>query len=67
MVEHNLDVVAHADWVIEMGPGGGQRGGTVMFEGTPHDLSLDRRSLTGRALRRALETAPRVRPLALVS
>ncbi len=67
VVEHNLDVVAHADWVIEMGPGGGQRGGTVMFEGTPHDLSLDRRSLTGRALRRALDTAPRAPRLASVS
>ncbi|MDB5585599.1 MAG: excinuclease subunit UvrA [Devosia sp.] len=49
VIEHNLDVVSRADWVIDMGPGAGQDGGTVVFEGTPEGLSRDR-GLTGRAL-----------------
>lgn len=49
VIEHNLDVVSRADWVIDMGPGAGQDGGTVVFEGTPEGLSKDK-GLTGRAL-----------------
>ncbi|GAB2468310.1 excinuclease ABC subunit UvrA [Promicromonospora xylanilytica] len=50
VVEHNLSVVARADWVIDMGPGGGHDGGRVVFEGTPADLAREERSLTGRHL-----------------
>ncbi|MEU4363915.1 excinuclease ABC subunit UvrA [Promicromonospora sp. NPDC023987] len=50
VVEHNLSVVARADWVIDMGPGGGHDGGHVVFEGTPADLAREERSLTGRHL-----------------
>jgi len=53
VIEHNLDVVAHADWVIDMGPGAGHDGGRVVFEGTPADL-LDAGTLTGRHLGRRL-------------
>jgi excinuclease UvrABC ATPase subunit len=55
VIEHNLDVVARADWVIDLGPGGGHDGGRVIFEGTPADLVRDEGSLTGQHLRRRLE------------
>lgn len=51
MVEHNLELIAHADWVIEMGPGGGTNGGRVMFTGTPEELAEDTSSVTGGYLR----------------
>jgi excinuclease UvrABC ATPase subunit len=51
VIEHNLDVVCNADWVIDMGPEGGHRGGQVIFEGTPAALAADPHSLTGAALR----------------
>jgi excinuclease UvrABC ATPase subunit len=53
VIEHNLDVVAHADWVIDMGPGAGHEGGTVVFEGTPADL-VEAGTLTGEHLARRL-------------
>jgi len=60
VVEHNLDVVACADWVIDMGPEGGERGGEVVAQGTPEDVSAEPRSHTGQFLRPVLEghTAP---------
>ena len=56
VIEHNLDVVARADWVIDLGPGGGHDGGRVIFEGPPADLIRADGSLTGRYLRRRLES-----------
>ncbi|MET9276338.1 excinuclease ABC subunit UvrA [Streptomyces anthocyanicus] len=53
VVEHNLDVVAHADRVIDLGPDGGRDGGRVIFEGTPRELLAARRSSTAEHLRRA--------------
>ncbi|WP_431988212.1 ATP-binding cassette domain-containing protein [Streptomyces parvulus] len=53
VVEHNLDVVAHADWVVDLGPDGGRDGGRVIFEGTPRDLLAARGSSTAEHLRRA--------------
>lgn len=47
VIEHNLNVIARADWVIDMGPGAGRDGGQIMFEGTPADLVRDERSITG--------------------
>ena len=51
VIEHNLDVIKNADWIIDMGPEGGNKGGKVMFEGTPQQLLGATHSLTGAALR----------------
>jgi excinuclease UvrABC ATPase subunit len=48
-IEHNLDVISRADWIIDLGPGAGHEGGTVVFEGTPADLARSG-TLTGKAL-----------------
>jgi excinuclease UvrABC ATPase subunit len=55
VIEHNLDVVARADWVIDLGPGAGHDGGRVIFQGLPVELMREERSLTGQHLRRRLE------------
>jgi excinuclease UvrABC ATPase subunit len=46
VIEHNLDVIRNADWIIDMGPEGGSKGGTIMFEGTPKQLLGAKRSIT---------------------
>lgn len=51
IIEHNLDVVKCADWVIDLGPEGGDRGGELMFAGTPEDLVKHRKSVTGQFLK----------------
>ena len=51
VIEHNLDVIRNADWIVDMGPEGGHKGGTVLFQGTPHDLLAAKNSLTARYLR----------------
>jgi excinuclease UvrABC ATPase subunit len=51
VIEHNLDVIKNADWIIDMGPGGGNKGGKVIFEGTPQQLLGATHSLTSAALR----------------
>jgi len=50
VIEHNLDVIKHADWVIDLGPKGGHKGGEILFEGTPEDLVKCKRSYTGKHL-----------------
>jgi excinuclease UvrABC ATPase subunit len=50
VIEHNLDVIRNADWIIDMGPEGGSKGGHVIFEGTPQALLDAEHSLTGRYL-----------------
>jgi len=52
VIEHNLDVVSRADWVIDLGPGAGHQGGTVVFEGPPAKLLTAKGSLTGEFLAR---------------
>jgi excinuclease UvrABC ATPase subunit len=47
VIEHHQAVMAHADWIIDLGPGAGHDGGLVVFEGTPADLVADRSTLTG--------------------
>jgi excinuclease ABC subunit A len=51
VVEHNLDVIKSADWIIDLGPEGGEDGGKVVAEGTPEEVARSRRSYTGQALR----------------
>ncbi len=48
VIEHNMDVVRNADWIIDLGPEGGSRGGQVLFEGTPADLKNAKQSITSR-------------------
>jgi excinuclease UvrABC ATPase subunit len=50
VVEHHRAVMAHADWIIDLGPGAGHDGGRIVFEGTPHDLVAARSTLTGEHL-----------------
>ncbi|MFP2924925.1 ATP-binding cassette domain-containing protein [Pyxidicoccus sp. 3LG] len=50
VIEHNLDVISRADWVIDLGPGAGHEGGRVVFEGLPAQLAAHEGSLTGRYL-----------------
>jgi excinuclease ABC subunit A len=56
VVEHHLDVIAAADWLIELGPGGGKHGGRLVAEGTPADIRMNPDSPTGRALAGAAHT-----------
>ncbi|MCY7418453.1 MAG: ATP-binding cassette domain-containing protein, partial [Chloroflexi bacterium] len=50
VIEHHQAVMAHADWIIDLGPGAGQDGGQIVFQGTPADLIADRSTLTGEHL-----------------
>jgi excinuclease ABC subunit A len=56
VIEHNLDVIKTADWLIDMGPEGGSGGGTVVGVGTPETLAENANSFTGRYLKRLLQT-----------
>jgi excinuclease UvrABC ATPase subunit len=51
VIEHNLDMIRHADWIIDLGPGGGKHGGELLFQGRPEDLVRESRSVTGRYLK----------------
>jgi excinuclease UvrABC ATPase subunit len=51
VIEHNLDVIKNADWIIDLGPGAGHLGGEVLFEGTPRELLESEQSITARHLR----------------
>ena len=51
VIEHDLDVIANADWVIDMGPGGGESGGRIVGAGRPEQIAADANSITGRYLR----------------
>ena len=57
VIEHNLDVIANADWVIDMGPEGGRGGGAIVATGTPERIARDEASYTGRFLAPMLERA----------
>ncbi len=57
VIEHNLDVIRNADWIIDLGPEGGTRGGELVFTGTPSQLLDAERSLTGQYLRRGARVA----------
>lgn len=55
VIEHNLDIICQADWIIDIGPYAGQNGGTIMFTGAPKDLINCPNSLTGKHLKKYLE------------
>lgn len=50
VIEHNLDIIKNADWIIDLGPEGGKNGGRIIFEGTPAEIVHSKESLTGRFL-----------------
>ena len=54
VIEHNLDVIKTADWVIDLGPEGGSEGGTIVAEGTPEEVSKVKESYTGKYLKEIL-------------
>jgi excinuclease UvrABC ATPase subunit len=55
VIEHNLDVIKTADWIIDLGPEGGVRGGEIVAEGTPEAVAANPRSFTGEYLKPMLE------------
>jgi excinuclease UvrABC ATPase subunit len=55
VVEHNLDVIKNADWIIDLGPEGGEKGGRIIFEGTPKEIIHKKESYTGKYLKLALD------------
>ena len=54
IIEHNLDVLKSVDWLIDMGPEGGRRGGRIVAEGTPEQIAADPASVTGPFLKEVL-------------
>lgn len=54
IIEHNLDIIRYADWIIDMGPEGGKNGGELIFQGTPEELVKCERSITGKYLGRVI-------------
>ena len=48
VVEHNQQIIGAADWIIDLGPGGGDAGGTIIAEGTPSDIQKNENSVTGK-------------------
>jgi len=56
VIEHNLNVIKSADWVIDLGPGAGDEGGIVVAQGTPEEIAACEESATGKFLRELLPT-----------
>ncbi|CUT03092.1 hypothetical protein JGI23_01397 [Candidatus Chrysopegis kryptomonas] len=54
VIEHNLDVIKVADWIIDLGPEGGDEGGYIVAEGTPEEVAQNPNSYTGKFLRKEL-------------
>ena len=61
VIEHNLDVIKCADWIIDLGPEGGEAGGRVIAEGTPEQVAAVKASFTGQFLAPLLSRAKRSR------
>jgi len=58
VIEHNIDVIKTADWIVDLGPEGGDGGGRIVAEGTPEQVAANPSSYTGRYLQKALAGAP---------
>ena len=57
IIEHNLDVIKTADWIIDLGPEGGEGGGQIIAEGSPTDIAANQKSITGHYLKQALKVS----------
>ena len=55
VIEHNLDVIKMADWIIDLGPEGGNGGGQILAEGTPETVAKNKKSYTGKYLKEMLK------------
>jgi len=55
VIEHNLDVIKTADYIIDLGPEGGDRGGTIVATGTPEEVSMNKKSYTGEYLHKIFQ------------
>jgi len=64
IIEHNLDVIKQADWIIDLGPEGGEAGGRIVAQGTPEEVACVKRSFTGQALAAVLNQGRRSSPRA---
>ncbi|OCG93446.1 excinuclease ABC subunit UvrA, partial [Xanthomonas euvesicatoria] len=69
VIEHNLDVIKTADWIVDLGPEGGHRGGTILISGTPEDVAAHKPSYTGQFLAKMLPSvkARETRPAAMAN
>ena len=54
-IEHNLDIIKCADWIIDLGPGGGEEGGNIIFQGTPEEIIKHNKSITGKYLKEKID------------
>ena len=59
LIEHNLDVIKNSDWLIDLGPGAGDKGGKLIATGTPEQLASNAKSFTGKYLKRLLKPTGR--------
>jgi excinuclease ABC subunit A len=59
VIEHNLDVIKTADWIVDLGPEGGDGGGELIAQGTPEDVIKEKRSHTGRYLKQIMKNPPK--------
>jgi hypothetical protein len=59
LIEHNLDVIKNSDWLIDLGPGAGDRGGKLIATGTPEQLAVNEESFTGKYLKNVLSASGR--------
>jgi excinuclease ABC subunit A len=64
IIEHHLDVIKQADWIIDLGPEGGEGGGRIVAQGTPEQVARNKKSYTGQALAHVLDANVRVKQLA---
>ena len=55
VIEHDLDLIGNADYIIDLGPGGGEQGGRIVARGTPEEIAADPDSVTGKYLREVLK------------
>jgi excinuclease ABC subunit A len=63
VIEHNLEVIKTADWIVDLGPEGGDGGGEIVASGTPEEVAKTPRSYTGQYLKALLKNAPQAKKL----